>query len=138
MRPLISWQSALAWLAIAVVGPVAAAATLTGTVATVDGRPIAGAMVTAFNEAGNRKETVYTGADGGYALRTSFNGKLALRARTPYFKDVQRTVDAVEGQSLSVDFAALKLSSPEEFSDSLPASAHAAMLEFPNRSVKEG
>src|SRR6266705_333131 len=58
------------------------AATLSGTVVTSDQRPIAGAMVTAFNEPGDRKETVFTGADGRYALRTSFAGKLTLRART--------------------------------------------------------
>jgi len=51
-------------------------------VATTDRRPIAGAMVTAFNEPGNRKEMVFTGADVRYALRTSFDGKLSLRTRT--------------------------------------------------------
>src|SRR5262249_16847906 len=102
-----------------------------------DGRPIAGAMVTAFNEPGNRKETVFTGADGRYALRTSFDGKLTLRARTPYFKDVTQTVTTAPDGRVSVDFAAEKLTSPEELSDSLPASAHAAMLEFPNKGIKE-
>ncbi|HXX83282.1 MAG TPA: carboxypeptidase regulatory-like domain-containing protein [Casimicrobiaceae bacterium] len=113
------------------------AATLSGTVATTDGRPIFGAMVTAFNEPKNRKETVFTGADGRYTLQTSFAGNLTLRARTPYFKDVERTLAVRATDSSTVDFAAEKLASPEELSDSLPASAHAAMLDFPNKAIKE-
>jgi len=132
-----AWLLVGAALAVGAPGPAAAAATIKGTVATTDGRPIAGAMVTAFNEPGNRKETVFTGADGGYALRTSFTGNLSLRARTPYFKDVVTTVAAADGASATVDFAAEKLASPEELSDSLPASAHAAMLDFPDKRVKE-
>jgi streptogramin lyase/cytochrome c5 len=131
------WLIAGAALVAGVSGPAALAATLAGTVATTDGRPIAGAMVTAFNEPMNRKETVFTGADGSYTLRTSFAGKLTLRARTPYFKDVTKTVAAAGDAALAVDFAAEKLVSPEELSDSLPASAHAAMLDFPNKGVKE-
>ena len=71
-------------------GTLAAAAGISGVVTTTDARPISGALVTLWNEAGNRKETVYTGADGRYALRTDFSGKLNLRVRTPYFKDVTK------------------------------------------------
>src|SRR5207247_11109911 len=113
------------------------AATLSGTVAATDGRPIAGAMVTAFNEPGDRKETVFTAADGRYALRTSFAGKLALRARVPYFADATQAVAVADDAAASVDFAMRKLSTSEELSDSLPASAHAALLDFPDRSIKE-
>jgi cytochrome c5 len=113
------------------------AATLSGTVATTDGRPISGAMVTAWNEPKNRKETVFTGADGRYALQTSFAGNLTLRARTPYFKDVEKTLAVAASDAMTVDFAAEKLASPDELSDSLPASAHAAMLDFPNKAIKE-
>jgi hypothetical protein len=51
-------------LVLCAASPAAIAAMLTVTVTTTDGRPIVGAMVTAFNEPGNRKETVFTGADG--------------------------------------------------------------------------
>ena len=40
------------------------AATVTGTVANTMSQPIAGALVTLWNEAHNRKETVYTDAAG--------------------------------------------------------------------------
>ena len=44
------------------------AATLTGTVTSADGKPLAGAMVTLWNSAKNAKETVYTNAEGDYSL----------------------------------------------------------------------
>ena len=81
----------------------AAAAAITGVVATTDSRPISGALVTLWNEAGNRKETVYTGADGSYALRTDFSGKLNLRVRTPYFKDVTKPVLVGAGNAAAPD-----------------------------------
>lgn len=117
--------------------PAAVAATFSGTVATNEGRPIAGAMVTAWSAPKDRKETVFTGADGRYALQTSFAGELTLRARAPYFSDVGKTVAAKDGEIRTVDFTAEKLASAQELSDSMPASAHAAMLDFPSTSTKE-
>ncbi|MFO1398697.1 MAG: carboxypeptidase regulatory-like domain-containing protein [Burkholderiales bacterium] len=113
------------------------AATIAGTVATTDGTPIAGAMVTVWNAAKNRKETVFTGADGRYTLRTSFAGELVLRARTPYFVDVAKTVAVRDTDTIAADFACAKLASPAALSDSLTASAHAAVLDFPSKAVKE-
>ncbi|MFZ1295729.1 MAG: carboxypeptidase-like regulatory domain-containing protein, partial [Pseudomonadales bacterium] len=52
-----------------------------GTVSTADGRAVSGALLTLFNEARNRKETVYSAPDGSYVLATGFSGKLRLRAR---------------------------------------------------------
>ena len=78
---------------------------LTRTVATADGGAIAGAMVTTGNEPINRMKTVFTGADGRCALRTSFAGKLTLRARTPCFQDVPKTVAVIAlGHALSYLF----------------------------------
>lgn len=113
------------------------AATVTGTVATTEGRPIAGAMVTVWNGARNRKETVFTGADGRYALATSFTGELEVRARTPYFADVTRTIAVGAADTVTADFACEKLASPEALSDSLTASAHSAVLAFPNEAIRE-
>jgi virginiamycin B lyase len=137
MHPLTRWPLAAILLATGLIGPAVHAASLSGTVATTDGRPIAGAMVTGFNERKDRKETVFTDGDGRYALQTSFAGKLTLRARTPYFKDVVQTAEVAQAASLVVDFAAAKLVSPDELSASLPASAHAAVLDFPNQAIKE-
>ncbi|BAL24262.1 carboxypeptidase regulatory-like domain-containing protein [Azoarcus sp. KH32C] len=133
----------LAWLALAALAvhefsaPAHAATVLSGRIATSDGKPIFGAMVTAFNEEKNRKETAYSDASGHYSLPLSYAGKLPVRVRTPYFKDITATVAVAADHTTSVDFAAEKLASPEELSESLPASAHVAMLDFPNQAVKE-
>jgi 5-hydroxyisourate hydrolase-like protein (transthyretin family) len=73
-----------------------AGAALNGVVDTVEGKPIAGGMVTVWNTEKNRKETVYTDADGRYAIDTSFTGKLAVRVRTPYFRDVTKDVSLTD------------------------------------------
>lgn len=108
----------------------ASAATLSGTVTTADGRPIAGALVTVFSEAGDRRETVYSGPDGGYLVRTDFSGALKLRARAPYFRDAVNTVRVAGDEAAAVDFTIEKLTAPAALSDSLVASAHAATLRW--------
>ena len=64
------------------------AASLTGRVTTPEGLPAFGAMVSVFNEARDRRETVYAGADGRYAIHTPFAGILKIRARLANFEDV--------------------------------------------------
>ena len=115
-------------------GTLAAAAGISGVVTTTDARPISGALVTLWNEAGNRKETVYTGADGRYALRTDFSGKLNLRVRTPYFKDVTKPLTVAAGDAgaanAAVNFEIEKLSDPMELSNTLTASAHLGEVQW--------
>jgi streptogramin lyase len=112
------------------------ASTLTGRVATTDGEPVAGAMVTLWNEARNRKETVYSNAAGEYRLDTAFSGPVQLRARVSMYRDFntefELTPDAVETHNLAMEL----LTAPQEISDSLTASAHAAALPFPDRATK--
>ena len=115
----------------------AAAATLDGSVRTTDGKAVAGAMVTVWNEARNRKETVYSDAAGRYSLPTGFAGTLQVRARTPYFRDVVQTIELGAEQQLALDFDVEKIASVEELSDTLTASAHAAMLPFQDGEAKE-
>ena len=86
-----------------VLGTGAAAGTLDGSVRTTDGKAVAGAMVTVWNESRDRKETVYSDAAGRYSLPTGFAGTLQVRARTPYFRDVVQTVELGAGQQLAVD-----------------------------------
>lgn len=88
-----------------------AAGTLTGTVGTIEGKPIAGAMVTIWNADKNRKESVYTDAEGKYVLNTSFAGKLQVRARTPYFKDVVKEIELADKQALKLDLGVEKIAS---------------------------
>lgn len=114
-----------------------AAGTLSGTVGTIDGKPIAGALVTVWNPDKNRKESVYTNAEGNYTLHTSFTGKLQVRARTPYFKDVITEIDLADKRSLTLNLGAEKIASVEELSDTLTASAHNAVLPYANERDKK-
>lgn len=106
-------------------------ATLNGTVGTASGMPIAGAMVTAFNQRQTRRITVYSDAYGTYSLPLSFAGELNVRVRTPYFADVTQAVQVADGETSRLDFATEKLSDPLELSESLTASAHAATIMWP-------
>lgn len=108
------------------------AGTLMGAVVTTDGKPVAGALLTLWNAQRNRKETVYSDDKGNYTLHTGFTGKLVLRARTPYFKDVNKNIELATDTTASVDFAVEKIASLDELAATLPASAFAATLKFPD------
>lgn len=114
----------------------AVAGTLSGTVQTTDGKPLAGAMLTVWNAAHNRKETVYSDAQGHYSLTTGFTGKLQVRARTPYFRDVLEHLELGADEQRQLDFKVEKIASVEELSNTLSASAHSAMLPFPDEQTK--
>lgn len=101
-------------------------AILSGKVSTSSGLPISGAMITAINSEGTRRITGYSYPDGTFELPVTFVGKLTVRMRTPYFEDVNQTVVISSGDTGQVNFVAAKLSSPEDLSDSLTASAHVA------------
>ena len=106
------------------------AAQIHGTVRSADGTPVSGGLVTVFNEAGNRKTTVYTAADGSYAVHTDFDGKLALRARVHAYEDVKREVTASAAAAVTADFTVTRIADPQALSDTLTASAHLTKLHW--------
>ena len=111
-------------------------AILTGSITSNGNLPVSGAMITAFNPDKTRKITVYSRADGSYSLPISFVGELSLRSRAPYFSDNTLEIRIAEGESLVVDFITEKMTDPEVISASLPASAHAAALNWPNNAER--
>jgi virginiamycin B lyase len=113
------------------------AGTLTGRVATSDGQPVAGALVTVWNESRNRKETVYTDDTGAYVLPTGFSGKLRLRGRAPMYRDANLEFELRADEAQQHDLALLRLTDPQEISDSLTASAHAAALPYPDAKTRD-
>lgn len=106
--------------------------TLTGLVQTYGGMPISGAMITAFSSDRKRRITAYSHPDGAYTLPLAFAGELLVRARTPYFEDVEHVIVAADGETTEVIFTASRLSSPDDLSNNLTASAHAARLQWPD------
>ncbi|MGF6604199.1 virginiamycin B lyase [Paraburkholderia sp. GAS448] len=105
----------------------AKAGTLAGSVSS-GGKPLAGTMVTVFDTAGKRRDTVYTDPNGHYSITVDFVGKLQIRARTPYFKDVTQNIDLALDAQKSLDFVQERHSVAAELSESLPASAHLSTL----------
>ena len=70
------------------------AGSFVGTASLPDGRPAYGAMVTVFDADGQRRQTVYTAADGSYAIRTPYAGKVKVRVSGEVeIADLQKIVD---------------------------------------------
>jgi len=106
----------------------ARAATFGGTVTLPDGRPAFGAMVSVFNAAKNQKQTVYTAADGSYAIVTPYYGSLDVRARLANFEDGLVTVEAAQDSVSRLDLQLKGFADAQGASDALSASAHNAVL----------
>ena len=123
--PLRSLVLATACLAFA---PAGWPASFHGTVTLPDGRPAFGAMVSVFNAERNQKQTVYTAADGSYAIVTPYSGSLDVRARLANHDDALVTVDAPTGATSRLDLALRAFADPQGASDALSASAHNAVL----------
>ncbi|RDE24662.1 hypothetical protein DV711_03475 [Motiliproteus coralliicola] len=105
-------------------------ATLSGRVVTTEQTALAGAIVTLWNEAKNQKLSTYTDAQGRYQLETDFTGKVTLRGRSPYYRDTNLDLELTDTTVLKQHLLLEKLTDEKEISDSLPASAHVAKLEF--------
>lgn len=114
----------------------AEAAAVRGRVTDAAGRPLAGAMVSVFNEAQDRKETVYTALDGTYAIRSAFAGNLTVRARAHALQDVSRPLAAAEGKTETVDFVMQPFPDAQALSDSLTASAHLTQVNWPDEKTR--
>jgi streptogramin lyase len=111
------------------------AATVTGDV-TIDTKPVRGALVTVFSGDKMVSETVFTDAAGHYRLDTQFTGSLSLRARAPLAADSVAKVEVPSPNSkLTQRFSLRRLTTPQEISDNLPASAHYARIKFPTTAL---
>ncbi|MES2126340.1 MAG: carboxypeptidase regulatory-like domain-containing protein [Pseudomonadota bacterium] len=116
------------FLACALGASASQAAIVSGHIITRDGAPVLGAMLTVHSEDKLRKETVYSAADGSYAIRTDFGGKLLLRARVANLKDSDKEVTLGVQQAATADFTMLPFASADEAVQALSASAHNARL----------
>lgn len=114
----------------------AEAGSFTGKITTPDGRPAFGAMVSVFNAEGTQRQTVYTQADGTYAIRTPYAGKLKVRARLAGFADGLQEVTASETGRAQLNLALKPFADPVAASDSLSASAFNARLKWDNPATR--
>jgi virginiamycin B lyase len=120
----------LACAAVAMLGFPAVAGTFTGVIKTVDGELMHGVLVRVSSENSHISEGVYSDAEGKFALDTVLSGDLAVRLRTPYFRDVSLDIelspDGTEHRQLSMT----PMETDAEISDSLPAGYHYGSLPF--------
>ena len=92
--------------------------------------PITGAMVTLIRADGLYSETVYSDNKGHFHLDTALEGDLALRARAPRFADAEQKVRLAATGKAEAALKMRRLSSPDELSDGLTASAQFKRLKF--------
>ncbi len=118
-------------------GEIKGTGVLTGRFTNSSGIPISGGMITAFDPTNKRKTTVYTHPDGSYTLPLNYVGNIKLRARTPYFADVTKTVALADQGELTVEFVSEKITDPVQLSDTLTSSAHAATLSWDDIADKD-
>lgn len=136
-RPTAFRVATLLPLALALVhARSAAAADFHGRVLDDAGRPLAGALVTVWNASRDVKQTVYTAADGTYAIRTPFAGALKVRARAHLLQDASRELQVVAGGANEISFQMSPFPDAQALSDSLTASAHLSRVEWPNTEVR--
>jgi len=92
--------------------------------------PITGAMLTLVRADGLYSETVYSDNRGRFHLDTKLEGDLALRARAPRFADAQQKIHLTASATVNAAFKMQRLTSPDELSDGLTASAQFKRLKF--------
>lgn len=114
----------------------AQAAAFSGHVVDASGAPIAGALVTVWNAAGDVKQTVYTAADGSYAIRTPFSGTLQVRARAHRLQDASVRVDAAGDAPRELSFRLAPFEDTRALHDSFTASAHLTKVEWPDDATR--
>lgn len=136
MKRIMNTHHVLLAAGIAVMGSAAEGATLSGTV-TAQGKPLAGALVTLWNQERNRKQTVYTDDAGKYVLNSEFVGKTQLRGRATNWKDSNREIVLAPDTVSRVDLDLPRPVTPEEISEALTASAHNGQLPFPDDATKK-
>lgn len=118
-------------LGTVLVAATAAAGSVEGRVTAADGKPLPGTMVTLTDVKRGIGESVYTDADGRYSLELRrISGKLALRVREPYFRDVTGEVKVGAKQKVVRDVQLTALTDPMEISNQLPAAYHFGNLAF--------
>lgn len=105
---------------------------LTGRVTLDNGRPLAGAMITASVGDDAYRLTVFSDADGWYQLDGDLPDKVELRVRATGAEDVfaDMTLPAPPGKKL--DVVMRPVIRPDLLAEEASASAHAALLDWPD------
>lgn len=106
------------------------AGVLSGTIKNSKGAALEGVLIRITDDVSGISESVYSNADGEFVLSTGLEGDLALRLRTPYYRDLRADISLGVSESLNQNYAMVAMSDEQEISDSLPAAYHFGSLDF--------
>ena len=87
-------------------------------------------MIRLSDPVSGMSESVFSNSTGEFTLTTGLQGKLNVRLRTPYHKDLRANVDLSKKAVLKKDFLMERMTDETEISNSLPAAYHFGSLNF--------
>ncbi len=108
----------------------ATAGTFSGTITNDSGKAMEGVMVRVSDEEAGLAVAIFSRPDGKFALDTDLSGKLDVRLRTPYYRDVTLAIELGSDARINKSLAMAAMTSDKEISDSLPAAYHFGSLPF--------
>lgn len=129
------WLSIAAFASLLGSTDIGLAAAYRGKVSLPDGKPAFGAMVSVVAE--SVRQTVYTDAEGVYAIVTPYAGKLTVRARLANYDDAVETTTVSADSVIRQDLRLREFADPRAAGDSLSASAHNAKLPWASESDRQ-
>ena len=106
------------------------AGTLSGIVKDNNDQILEGVMIRLSDPVSGMSESVFSNSTGEFTLTTGLQGKLNIRLRTPYHKDLRANVDLSKKAVLKKDFLMERMTDETEISNSLPAAYHFGSLNF--------
>ena len=106
------------------------AGTLSGIVKDNNDQILEGVMIRLSDPVSGMSESVFSNSTGEFTLTTGLQGKLNVRLRTPYHKDLRANVDLSKKTVLKKDFLMERMTDETEISNSLPAAYHFGSLNF--------
>ena len=106
------------------------AGTLSGIVKDNNDQILERVMIRLSDPVSGMSESVFSNSTGEITLTTGLQGKLNVRLRTPYHKDLRANVDLSKKTVLKKDFLMERMTDETEISNSLPAAYHFGSLNF--------
>ena len=106
------------------------AGTFSGIVKDNNDQILEGVMIRLSDPVSGMSESVFSNSTGEFTLTTGLQGKLNVRLRTPYHKDLRANVDLSKKAVLKKDFLMERMTDETEISNSLPAAYHFGSLNF--------
>ena len=120
----------IAIASVAIISLPVVAGTFSGIIRNQDGTPMEGVMIRVSDDVSGISESVYSSPEGKFQLTTRLKGNLDIRLRTPYFRDLETTIELGAHSTVNRELVMRPMESDYEISASLPAAYHFGSLAF--------